>query len=83
MMEERYKYVHYATILTHIDMKKFFTSTVLLLCTTIAFAIPAKRNWKVITQSDGTSIKVCMTGDERLHYYVTEDNVPLYKAADN
>lgn len=24
MMEERYKYVHYATILTHIDMKKFF-----------------------------------------------------------
>ena len=23
-MEERYKYVHYATILTHIDMKKFF-----------------------------------------------------------
>ena len=83
MMEERYKYVRYATILTHIDMKKIFTSTVLLLCTTIAFAIPAKRNWKVITQSDGTSIKVCMTGDERLHYYVTEDNVPLYKAADN
>lgn len=42
-----------------------------------------KENWKVVSQSDGTTIRVSQAGDEHLHYYITEDNVPLYKAADN
>ena len=49
----------------------------------MAFAIPAKKSWKVVSQSDGTIIRVSQAGDEHLHYYITEDNVPLYKAADN
>lgn len=49
----------------------------------MTFAIPAKKSWKVVSQSDGTTIKVSQAGDEHLHYYITEDNVPLYKAADN
>ena len=64
-------------------MKKIITSTVLSLCTAMAVAIPAKRNWTTVTQSDGTKIRVCLTGDERTHFYVTEDNVPLYKTTDN
>ena len=49
----------------------------------MTFAIPAKKSWKVVSQSDGTTIRVSQAGDEHLHYYITEDNVPLYKAADN
>ena len=64
-------------------MKRILISAVLSLCAAITFAIPAKKNWKVVSQSDGTIIRVSQAGDEHLHYYITEDNVPLYKAADN
>lgn len=49
----------------------------------MTFAIPAKKNWKMVSQSDGTTIRVSQAGDEHLHYYITEDNVPLYKVVDN
>ncbi len=64
-------------------MKKILISAVLSLCAAMTFAIPAKKSWKVVSQSDGTTIKVSQAGDEHLHYYITEDNVPIYKAADN
>lgn len=64
-------------------MKRILISAVLSLCAAMTFAIPAKKNWKVVSQSDGTTIRVSQAGDEHLHYYITEDNVPLYKAADN
>ena len=64
-------------------MKRILISAVLSLCAAKTFAIPAKKSWKVVSQSDGTTIKVSQAGDEHLHYYITEDNVPLYKAADN
>ena len=64
-------------------MKRILISAVLSLCAAMAFAIPAKKSWKVVSQSDGTTIRVSQAGDEHLHYYITEDNVPLYKAADN
>lgn len=64
-------------------MKKIITSTVLSFITAMALAIPAKRNWITVTQSDGTTLKVCLTGDEHMHFYVTSDNVPLYKDAEN
>ncbi|WP_082026275.1 M6 family metalloprotease domain-containing protein [Prevotella pectinovora] len=64
-------------------MKRILISAVLSLCAAMTFAIPAKKSWKVVSQSDGTTIKVNQAGDEHLHYYITEDNVPLYKAADN
>ena len=59
------------------------TSTVLSFIVAMALAIPAKRNWITVTQSDGTTLKVCLTGDEHMHFYVTSDNVPLYKDAEN
>ena len=64
-------------------MKRILISAVLSLCAAMTFAIPAKKSWKVVSQSDGTTIKVSQAGDEHLHYYITEDNVPIYKAADN
>lgn len=64
-------------------MKRILISAVLFLCAAMTFAIPAKKSWKVVSQSDGTTIRVSQAGDEHLHYYITEDNVPLYKAADN
>ncbi len=64
-------------------MKRILISAVLSLCAAMTFAIPAKKSWKVVSQSDGTTIRVSQAGDEHLHYYITEDNVPLYKAADN
>lgn len=64
-------------------MKRILISAILSLCAAMTFAIPAKKSWKVVSQSDGTTIKVSQAGDEHLHYYITEDNVPLYKAADN
>lgn len=64
-------------------MKRILISAVLSLCAAMTFAIPAKKNWKMVSQSDGTTIRVSQAGDEHLHYYITEDNVPLYKAADN
>lgn len=64
-------------------MKRILISAVLSLCAAMTFAIPAKKSWKVVSQSDGTTIWVSQAGDEHLHYYITEDNVPLYKVADN
>ncbi len=64
-------------------MKRILISAVLSLCAAMTFAIPAKKSWKVVSQSDGTTIRLSQAGDEHLHYYITEDNVPLYKAADN
>lgn len=64
-------------------MKRILISAVLSLCAAMTFAIPAKKSWKVVSQSDGTTINVSQAGDEHLHYYITEDNVPIYKAADN
>lgn len=40
-------------------------------------AVPALRKWRTITQPDGTQIKLMLVGDERLHYFVTEDEVPV------
>ena len=59
--------------------RTFCVSLLLLLCL-VAFAVPAKRTWVTFKQSDGTSITVSLTGDEHLHYYITQDNVPLVRA---
>lgn len=42
-----------------------------------AGAIPALRQWRTITQPDGTTLDVMLVGDENVHYYITRDNVPL------
>lgn len=59
-------------------MRKILLSVVFaLLAISTAMAIPAKRVWRTVSQPDGTTLKLMLVGDERLHYFVTDDNVPV------
>ena len=56
-------------------MKKLLIfSLLLLIVSTFALAIPAKRGqWRNITLTDGTTVKVEVVGDENGHYFIAED----------
>jgi len=63
-------------------MRRLAIITVLaaaLLCGQSAMAVPAKRTWITVQQSDGTSIKVQGAGDEWFHCYVTDDGLAVTK----
>lgn len=47
----------------------------LLMISTTAMAVPAKRITKTITLADGTQKEVMLVGDENKHFYVDADNV--------
>lgn len=47
-----------------------------------ALAIPAKPMWRTINQPDGTTIRLMLVGDERLHYFITADSVPVLEYND-
>ena len=61
-------------------MKKTLLTIIAIMLTVVANAMPALKEWQTFTQSDGTTIKVMLCGDETRHYYVTEDMVPLVRA---
>lgn len=49
-----------------------------LVCTAVAaWAVPALSVWRTVVQSDSTTLRVMQVGDERMHYYITTDRVPL------
>lgn len=50
---------------------------ILLVITSLAKAVPAKRVWQNVTQSDGTTIQLMLVGDEHFHYYRTMDGVAV------
>lgn len=60
-------------------IKRTILATVATFCCAFALAVPAKRIWRTVQQPDGTELTVMQVGDERLHYFITEDNVPLVK----
>lgn len=63
-------------------MKRLLLSLPLLAVALFACAIPAKRGmWKTIQLADGTTVKATLTGDEFLHYYVTESGVRYVPSA--
>ena len=64
-------------------MKRTTTIAILLCVACMAFAVPAKKQWRTFTQSDGSTIELMLVGDENLHYYVTRDNVPVVSDGDN
>ncbi len=45
-------------------------------------AVPAKRGLRTITQADGTTLRVELTGDEHFHYYLSDDGLPLVDPGD-
>ena len=54
-------------------MKRLVMATLLSVICLAVSAIPAKRGWYVLTLADGTEVKAQLTGDEHLHYWLTED----------
>ena len=58
-------------------MNKTIPFILSLLIAMSAMAVPALRQWRTMTQPDGTNVKLMLVGDENLHYYVTSDRVPV------
>lgn len=55
-------------------MKKTFIVSALFLLVTSAMAIPAKRGqWRTITLSDGSQVRVELRGDEYMNFWQAED----------
>ena len=62
-------------------MKRILLALVAVFVMLSGFAAPAYRKPFIVKQSDGTELTVILTGDEALHYYVTDDGKPLMKEA--
>lgn len=59
-------------------MKRFFAFlAVAVAATTMALAVPAKRVVKTVTQPDGTTLDIVLSGDEFASFYTTTDGTPL------
>lgn len=64
-------------------MKKLILSTLMLAATLTMSAIPAKREWRTVSQSDGTKVTLMLVGDENFHCYQTTDGVPVIEENGN
>ena len=60
-------------------LKKILFMSLLMLCTTQLWAVPAQRTTRLVEQPDGTILALMMRGDERFHYLVTADGVPVVR----
>ena len=63
------------------NMKKILLVLLTVFVVISAYAAPAYRKPFTVKQSDGTELTVMLTGDEALHYFITEDGMPLVKEA--
>lgn len=61
---------------------RFLTFSISVCLFSSAFAVPAKRGLVTVRQSDGTELQVQIVGDERSHYYLSEDGYPLINEDD-
>ena len=62
-------------------MKKILLVLLTVFVVISAYAAPAYRKPFTVKQSDGTELTVMLAGDEALHYFITEDGMPLVKEA--
>ncbi len=58
-------------------MKRFVLMSLLLAVVTVVSAVPAKREWRSVSQPDGTSVELMLIGDENFHFFITRDDVPV------
>lgn len=61
------------------SLKKFLSLSLLLLCAASLWAVPARRSTRIVEQPDGTRLTITMQGDERFHYVVTIDGIPIVR----
>lgn len=62
-------------------MKRHLITFVMLFITAMMFAVPAKRGqWRTITLTDGSKVKVELMGDEFVKFYQAEDGRIFRKA---
>ncbi len=47
----------------------------------LAFAVPARRGFRTVTNSDGRTLTISLVGDESFHYHVTTDGVAVRQNA--
>ncbi len=59
------------------SIRRITAMALLSLLAVTATAIPAKREWRIVTQPDGTRLEVMLVGDENYHYFITRENVAL------
>ena len=62
-------------------MKKILTSAIALALAVGAWAVPARHNFKVYTQADGSTVTMTPMGDEWHHSLVTTDGFAVAKDA--
>ncbi len=60
-----------------LDMRKIVLLVAAVFMTVTAMALPALRQWRTVTQPDGSTLELMLVGDENLHYYITRDQVPV------
>ena len=58
-------------------MRTILITFVLTFFVTASFGVPAKKSWQTYRQKDGTTIRLQLTGDEYMHYFVTRDGLPV------
>lgn len=63
-------------------MQRLFTLLLASLLLLGAWAVPAKRTPRVVTQADGTQLTIVQIGDEHFHTYLTLDGIPVKRASD-
>ena len=63
--------------MSHSLQKLILSGVFVAVSATSAFAVPAKPGLLTMTQSDGSTLKVQLMGDERHHFYLSEDGYML------
>lgn len=61
---------------------KYVFAAVALGAAVIAQAVPAKRDFRTVTQPDGTTLVIQKVGDESMHFTLTADGVLVTRDAD-
>lgn len=64
-------------------MKKLLFSALLLAVSLTMSAVPAKREWRTFTQSDGKQVTLMLIGDENFHCFQTTDGIPVVEVNGN
>ena len=62
------------------QIRYIYIYILLLLLPSLLIAKPADRRIRCVKQSDGTTLRISLVGDEYFHYYCTEDGKPVIRS---